>query len=239
MVFMLLFFRLSSWFFWLFNSSYIIQDFVFEDLYFNVDYIVSGVCFRGVVVDVSMQSVQWYVIFVVLFGMCDFCVVQMVVNFNFNIFSIQMYCVLYSMFYSMMEYNVMFQLRSDVVSNQFCVQFRFMNFGDVDLCRNVSDVCYDFMQFFYVFIFFIDNDIWVSSVNGYMDVFSWMFDNDMRYGCFSQFFSQVLMYFKIVVQVVSEFFGVCKLGRVLWFYNIQVNIIRMYFLIYCQFLEFQ
>ncbi len=54
-------------------------------------------------------------------------------------------------------------------------------------------------------------------------------DNDTRYGRFSQFLSQVLTYFKIAVQVVSEFFGVRKPGRVPWFYNTQANTIRMYF----------
>ncbi|MEW0836441.1 ribosomal protein S19 family protein, partial [Escherichia coli] len=37
----------------------------------------------------------------------------------------------------------------------------------------------------------------------------------------------------IAVQVVSEFFGVRKPGRVPWFYNTQANTIRMYFLTHC------
>lgn len=66
---------------------------------------------------------------------------------------------------------------------------------------------------------FTDNDTRASSVNGYTDALSRTLDNDTRYGRFSQFLSQVLTYFKIAVQVVSEFFGVRKPGRVPWFYN--------------------
>ena len=84
-------------------------------------------------------------------------------------------------------------------------------------------------SFFYVFTFFTDNDTRASSVNGYTDALSRTLDNDTRYGRFSQFLSQVLTYFKIAVQVVSEFFGVRKPGRVPWFYNTQANTIRMYF----------
>ena len=189
--------------------------------------------FRGVVVDVSTQSVQRYATFAVPFGTCDFRAAQTAANFNFNTFSAQTHCVLYSTLHSTTEHNATFQLRSDAVSNQFCVQFRLTNFGDVDLCRNASDVRYDLTQFFYVFTFFTDNDTRASSVNGYTDALSRTLDNDTRYGRFSQFLSQVLTYFKIAVQVVSEFFGVRKPGRVPWFYNTQANTIRMYFLTHC------
>ena len=47
----------------------------------------------------------------------------------------------------------------------------------------------------------------------HLDVYKRQLDNDTRYGRFSQFLSQVLTYFKIAVQVVSEFFGVRKPGR--------------------------
>ncbi len=58
--------------------------------------------------------------------------------------------------------------------------------------------------FLNVFTFFTDNDTRASSVNGYTDALSRTLDNDTRYGRFSQFLSQVLTYFKIAVQVVSE-----------------------------------
>lgn len=93
-----------------------------------------------------------------------------------------------------------FQLRSDAVSNQFCVQFRFTNFGDIDLCRYASDIRYDLAQFFYVFAFLTDNDTRASGVNGHTDALSRTLDNDARYRRFSQFFSQELTYFKIAVQ---------------------------------------
>lgn len=57
---------------------------------------------------------------------------------------------------------------------------------------------------------FLPITIRASSVNGYTDALSRTLDNDTRYGRFSQFLSQVLTYFKIAVQVVSEFFGVRK-----------------------------
>ncbi|VEB53172.1 Uncharacterised protein [Salmonella enterica subsp. enterica] len=72
---------------------------------------------------------------------------------------------------------------------------------------NASDIRYDLTQFFYVFTFFTDNDTRASGVNSHTDALSRTLDNDTRYRRFSQFLRQVLTYFKIAVQVVSEFFG--------------------------------
>ncbi|KGB10496.1 hypothetical protein DR72_4522 [Klebsiella aerogenes] len=173
----------------MFNSSHTTQDLTFEDPYLNADYTVSGVRFRGVVVDVSTQSVQRYATFTVPFGTCDFRAAQTAANFNFDTFSAQTHCVLYSTLHSTTEHNATFQLRSDAVSNQFSVQFRLTNFGNIDLCRNASDIRYDLAQFFYVFAFLTDNDTRASSVNGHTDALSRTLDNDARYRRFSQLFS--------------------------------------------------
>ncbi|KEP72968.1 hypothetical protein HR12_22340 [Microbacterium sp. SUBG005] len=91
---------------------------------------------------------QRYATFAVPFGTCDFRAAQTAANFNFDTFSAQTHCVLYSTLHSTTEHNTTFQLRSDAVSNQFSVQFRLTNFSDIDLCRNASDIRYDLAQFF-------------------------------------------------------------------------------------------
>ena len=149
---------------------------------------------------------------------CDFRAAQTAANFNFNTFSAQTHCVLYSTLHSTTEHNATFQLRSDAVSNQFCVQFRLTNFGDVDLCRNASDVRYDLYAVFLRLHLFTDNDTRASSVNGYTDALSRTLDNDTRYGRFSQFLSQVLTYFKIAVQLSANSLVFAN-RRVPWFYN--------------------
>ncbi len=176
---------------------------------------------------------QRYATFAVPFGTCDFRAAQTAANFNFNTFGAQTHCVLYSTLHRTTEHHTTLQLRSDAVSNQFRVQFRFTDFGDIDLCRYASDIRYDRAQFFYVFAFFTDNDAWASGVNGHTDAFRRTLDNDARYRRFSQFFSQELTHFKIAVQVVSEFFGISEPGRVPGFNNTQSNTIRMYFLTHC------
>lgn len=78
-------------------------DFVFEDLDFDVDDVVWCYGFVKSIIDVCVQCVQRNVVFVVLFGMCDFSVIYMVSNVYVDILGIYVYCVLNCMFYSVME----------------------------------------------------------------------------------------------------------------------------------------
>lgn len=216
----------------------VIDDFVFEDLNFDIDYIVSGVCFVGGIVDIGVQGVQGYMIFVILFGMGDFSFIQMIVDLNFDVFGINVYGVLYGVFYGVMEYYVMFQLLGYVLCNQYGIEFWFVDFFDVDVYGYIYLFGQVLVQFFNIFIFFVDYDVGMSGVDGDVCGLSWMMNIDMVYGCVFQFVLEVFMYFQVGKQVICIVFVVCVLNGGVFFDDIQVNVIGMYFLIYLLILLF-
>lgn len=127
---------------------------------------------------------------------------------------------------------MMFQLLIDVFVDQLSVQFRFMNFYDVQVQFVFGQVCKFFVKLFDVSIFFIDDYIRMCSVDSYVVFFVWMFDDYVVDVGLFVFFVNEVFNFQVFEQQIIIVFGVGVLVVVLGVVDLQVYIDGIYFVIY-------
>ena len=138
-----------------------------------------------------------------MFGSGDFRTAQTAGAAYFDSFGSETQGRLHNAFHRAAESNASFQLLSNAVRNQLCVQFRFSYFQNVQLNFGSGHGLNFFSQSFDILTFFTDNDTGSCRVNGDSGLFRRTFDDDSADAGLSQFLFQEFFNFNVFMQVTG------------------------------------
>ena len=110
-----------------------VQDFALVDPHLAADLTVGGVCFSKTILDVGAQGLQGDGTLVIAFAAGDFSTAQTAAAGALDALSTQTGGGLHGLLHSAAEGDALFQLLSDVLSNQLCVQVRAADLNDVQI----------------------------------------------------------------------------------------------------------
>lgn len=109
-------------------------------------------------------------VFVLLFVVGDVGVIEMVGVLDMDVFGVEGYGYFNGFFYGVVECDMVFELESDVFSDELSFDFGFFYFLDVEEDFFVGEFGEFFFDFFDFLVFVVDDDVGMGGVNFDVDV---------------------------------------------------------------------
>src|SRR5574343_470253 len=191
---------------------------------------VGGQRFRGCIINVGTQRMERHTAFTVPLGTSDFCTVQAPGAHYLDTLSPQAHSVLHRTLHGTTEHDALFQLLSDRISNQLCINFRLANFFNRHMDRHAHDALKIRTQLFDVFALFADNHTRTGGINGNTGIFGRTLDQDATHRSVSKLALQVFANLDIFVQHAGEVLAASVPARTPVLGDCQTEASRMNFL---------
>src|SRR5690606_4707204 len=100
------------------------DDLALEDPHLHTDHTVGGVRLVGGVIDIGTQGVQRHTTFAIPLGAGDFRTAETTAHLNLDALGTNAHGVLHGALHGATEHDAAFQLLSNALSNQHCIEFR-------------------------------------------------------------------------------------------------------------------
>src|SRR5690606_29368073 len=158
------------------------DDLALEDPHLHTDHTVGGVRLVGGVIDIGTQGVQRHTTFAIPLGAGDFRTAETTAHLDLDALGTNAHGVLHGALHGATEHDAAFQLLSNALSNQHCIEFRLADFLDVDVHRHTHLLGQVLTQLLNIFTFLADHDAGTSGVDGDACGLSRTSDVDTAYG---------------------------------------------------------